>query len=150
MEKKSEKHCWACDTTKPVEQFARNKSKNDGLATECKQCVSRISKDRYKDNPTKKKNERLRRAFDITYDEYKVMLDEQGGVCAICKQPEMSMSYGKVKYLAIDHDHTTGEIRGLLCNNCNRCLGLLKDNIDTMYAMVEYIKQNKSKIKVEK
>jgi Recombination endonuclease VII len=53
------------------------------------------------------------------------MLAAQGGVCAICRKPEMIVDErtpGGIRRLAIDHDHVTGRIRGLLCNRCNKCL----------------------------
>jgi hypothetical protein len=61
---------------------------------------------------------------------YQEMLREQGGVCAICAQPERApdKASGKTKDLAIDHDHVTGAIRALLCSNCNRGLGLFNDD----------------------
>lgn len=72
------------------------------------------------------------------------MFTEQGGVCAICNQPETHTSSRsrRVKMLAIDHDHKTGHIRGLLCNNCNRAIGLLGDDIETLLNAVEYLRSN--------
>lgn len=68
------------------------------------------------------------------------MLSIQGGVCAICKKPERHRSNGpKVKRLAVDHDHTTGEVRGLLCNNCNRALGLFGDDVTALQAAIDYL-----------
>jgi hypothetical protein len=64
----------------------------------------------------------LRWKFDITPEDYERMLAAQGGVCAICEQP----SPRRVR-LDIDHDHETGEIRGLLCTWCNRAIGMLRD-----------------------
>lgn len=65
----------------------------------------------------------LRRRYGLTIAQYDEMLAAQGGVCAICRQPETYARLGKIQRLAIDHDHETGMIRGLLCNRCNRRLG---------------------------
>jgi hypothetical protein len=61
---------------------------------------------------------------------YQEMLREQNGVCAICQQPERApdKATGKIKDLAVDHDHATGAIRALLCSSCNRALGLFNDD----------------------
>jgi hypothetical protein len=50
---------------------------------------------------------------------YSAMLAEQDGLCAICHRPETAVRHGKAMLLAVDHDHTTGAVRGLLCHNCN-------------------------------
>ena len=61
--------------------------------------------------------------FGLTIEDYDAMYKAQGGVCAICKQPETSQRDGKVYRLAVDHDHNTGEVRGLLCFKCNSAMG---------------------------
>jgi hypothetical protein len=62
-----------------------------------------------------------RYGLDLTLDDFEVMLEKQGGVCAICKEP---CSTGRD--LAVDHDHETGVVRGLLCLTCNRFLGRIE------------------------
>jgi 5-methylcytosine-specific restriction endonuclease McrA len=61
--------------------------------------------------------------FGLTVEQYDAMHEAQGGVCAICKQPETSSRGGKVYRLAVDHNHNTGEVRGLLCFKCNSAMG---------------------------
>ena len=70
------------------------------------------------------------KARGVDADRYQEMLKEQGGVCAICCKPERATdkASGKIKDLAIDHCHATGEVRALLCSNCNRALGLFNDD----------------------
>lgn len=72
---------------------------------------------------------------------YQEMLREQGGVCAICAQPERApdKASGKTKDLAIDHDHATGKIRALLCSNCNRGLGLFNDDVGLLAKAQAYV-----------
>ena len=68
------------------------------------------------------------------------MLEAQGGVCAICEKPERSTSrYGRIKKLAVDHDHDTGAVRGLLCANCNKGIGNLGDDPDILIAGAAYL-----------
>lgn len=78
----------------------------------------------------------LKRKFKMTVEEYDSILESQNGVCKIC---------GNVcatnKALAVDHDHRTGKIRGLLCKNCNTALGLFKDDEELMLKAINYIKK---------
>jgi len=68
------------------------------------------------------------------------LLLKQNNVCAICSNPETSKRY---RSLSVDHDHSTGKIRGLLCSNCNRALGLLKDDILVLKKAIDYLNENK-------
>lgn len=84
-----------------------------------------------------------RQVYGIDEKTYNKMLKEQNFVCAVCKNPETSKvnkgpNADKTNSLAVDHDHSTGKIRGLLCNRCNRALGYLKDNINLIYSLAEY------------
>lgn len=76
----------------------------------------------------------LRDKYGISLDDYEQMFNKQNGVCAICGI--------KREKLCIDHDHSTGIIRGLLCNKCNFALGLVDDNKETLQKMIEYISKN--------
>ncbi len=75
---------------------------------------------------------------------YKIMRDKQNGVCALCNRPEKRQHAvtGTTWDLAIDHCHETGRVRGLLCNACNRGLGLLGDKIDTLEKVLAYLKKH--------
>ena len=77
----------------------------------------------------------IMRKFGMTIEEYDSMLLAQNGVCAICSTT-CSTGYS----LAVDHDHTTGKIRALLCKNCNTAIGLFKENTDTMTKAIDYLK----------
>lgn len=74
--------------------------------------------------------------FGITKEQYNTLLDEQKGVCAICGLPQLATIE---KQLCIDHNHATGEIRGLLCEKCNWGIGLLNDDIRIMQNAIKYI-----------
>lgn len=70
----------------------------------------------------------LKRSHGMTPEQYDEMLAAQGGVCASCLMPETVVSNGTLNSLPVDHDHATGQRRGLLCHRCNRALGLLQDD----------------------
>ena len=73
------------------------------------------------------------KSFTMTFDEYKTLL-EKASVCAICQRPEV----GK-KRLSLDHNHTTGKIRGLLCGKCNTGLGNFRDDPKLLQNAIEYL-----------
>lgn len=83
----------------------------------------------------------LRRTYKITLEDYERLLKSQNGRCAICGGEGflMDASRHKVK-LVVDHDHKSGRIRGLLCHNCNRALGLLHDDSTALQTALEYLK----------
>ena len=79
--------------------------------------------------------------YGITPDDYDAMLENQGGRCAICGQPETALGYhGEIKSLAVDHCHDTGDVRGLLCQSCNMGIGLFDHNDELMQAAIKYLK----------
>jgi hypothetical protein len=94
----------------------------------------------YVENPDVYKARNLRK-FGITLDQFNAAMKAQGGVCAICKRPSKTLhASGKVKDLAVDHDHETGRFRGLLCTSCNNGLGRFKDSPDLLAAAIAYLK----------
>lgn len=95
----------------------------DGRGTRCKPCATDHMKAQWR-----------RYKYGISHDEYDALLKEQNGLCAICGRPDRLG-----KSLAVDHDHKTKLIRGLLCQNCNQAIGLLDDSIDLLLAAVQYL-----------
>lgn len=82
----------------------------------------------------------LQRTYGITSKDVKEMYDRQGGKCAICKGEGFKMHPKTKLNLVVDHCHKTGKVRGLLCHNCNRALGLLQDNEGSLKSAMEYVK----------
>ncbi len=78
---------------------------------------------------------------NIPISQYKEILKKENGVCAICESKETRKRKGMIVRLSIDHNHTTGEIRGLLCHNCNVGLGHFLDNVEFLLKAIRYIKE---------
>jgi hypothetical protein len=100
--------------------------------------------DEYKVNVEKRdqwnRRGHLKARFGITPETYVAMLDAQDGVCAICRRPETRIVRGCVSALAVDHNHTTGQIRGLLCFRCNSGIGALGDDPENIDRAAEYLR----------
>jgi hypothetical protein len=87
--------------------------------------------------PRYRKSMKLMRSYGITIDEFEARLAGQGGACAICRiVPENTWS------LAVDHDHRTGKVRGLLCDQCNLALGKFQDSIKTLENAIAYLRKH--------
>jgi hypothetical protein len=86
-----------------------------------------------------------RTKFGLTVDKYNEKLEQQSYVCEICKQAETIKEprTGRIRNLSIDHCHTTGKIRGLLCNTCNHVLGKYKDNVSLFQSCIDYLNKYK-------
>lgn len=84
----------------------------------------------------KQKDEALRKNYGINLDQYEILAEVQNHRCKICNKPEMG------KALAVDHNHGTGKIRGLLCQNCNMGLGKFQDSVEFLSEAIKYLKVN--------
>ncbi len=89
-------------------------------------------------NKDRLRNKELKRNFGISLHEYNLMHTEQKGKCACCGIHQNELT----KKFAVDHDHDTGLIRGLLCNNCNLALGKLGDNIEGLMKALNYLEKH--------
>lgn len=79
--------------------------------------------------------------YGLSLEEYKAMVKSQNNRCAICDGKEKRKSpNGKIKRLSVDHDHSTGRVRGLLCSDCNALLGLANDSTSVLLNAVDYLK----------
>jgi hypothetical protein len=132
------KVCTACNIEKDIDEFylrGGNYSPNS-RKSKCKACdILRVRK-RHQDNPERTKNNDLKRLYGITLNEYNQMLTEQNNQCAVCNTTDPGGKHGK---FMVDHCHSTGKVRGLLCKRCNIALGEVGDNIDTLHKMIEYL-----------
>ena len=79
---------------------------------------------------------KLRQRYGITAIQYDEMLKRQRYKCNICGKP-----HTEDKRLSVDHDHKSNNVRGLLCGDCNRGIGMFKDNINNLYKAINYLKK---------
>jgi hypothetical protein len=82
-----------------------------------------------------KNKSHIKRKYGLSWEEYVSMMDKQQGRCLLCG----SEGSGKDNKLVVDHDHDTGEVRGLLCWSCNVGMGLFKEDIDLLQKVIKYI-----------
>jgi hypothetical protein len=83
-----------------------------------------------------RRRSKLRVKYGLTIEGYNALLDKQGGVCAVCGHNVSKRA------LHVDHDHGTGKVRGLLCNKCNRGMGLLGDDVTLLKSAIAYLERD--------
>ena len=132
------KTCSKCKEEKDNSNFHISAKEKDGLQKQCKHCQSKRKKEWYKENKEKALNDNYKYKYGISLEEYNELNKIQKGCCAICGKSEQENK----RKLAVDHCHTTGKVRKLLCANCNAALGLVKENKETLIAMVSYLMEH--------
>jgi Recombination endonuclease VII len=144
------KKCPSCKEVKALENYSIVKSgiRKGHPVGACKVCRTAVHKARVRKDPTIYERiewpSKLKKLYGITPETYYKLLEQQNGCCAICgTNNPWNKTYKKIKKskFSVDHCHTTGKVRGLLCTKCNRALGLVNDNIETVFRMAGYLKQ---------
>lgn len=126
--------CTKCYEEKDTTEFYRKKGAKDGISRQCKECNGAHHKADKAKNPDAHTNRWLKYKYGITIEVFKVMLEEQGGSCAICGDtPDYR--------LCVDHRHDTGKVRGLLCRSCNKAIGQLGDTPESVLKAYNYLKE---------
>ncbi len=113
------KVCSKCKKRKFLSKFAKQKAGKYGVTRICKECCKKYQKKQRKRNPVPDMKYNLGKKFGITPNDYFKLFKKQKGKCAICGKHQINFN----RRLAVDHNHKTNEIRGLLCVNCNSKLG---------------------------
>ena len=87
----------------------------------------------------------LLQKYGLSFNDYCSLLEEQGGMCKICGRIETRTHYKskQIMLLHVDHCHTTGKVRGLLCSGCNLALGNLEDNIEYLENAILYLRKSR-------
>lgn len=89
----------------------------------------------YKEHKDAARASKLRTHYNLTPEDYEAMFLEQGGRCAICGKHQDDIDHP----LAVDHDHVSGKVRGLICSSCNHILGRAGDNVSILLAAIDYL-----------
>jgi hypothetical protein len=148
---KMEKTCTKCLASKDIEQFPKRAGYKGGRTTWCRGCLSERARIWAKNNkekvsesgkksrakhPNTRRNAKFKERYGITLVEYDLISASQFDKCLICKKHKSECKNNK---LFVDHCHTSKEIRGLLCNDCNAGLGFFKDSIELLLSAIEYL-----------
>ena len=124
VQKTESKKCNKCGEHRPIDQYRKNKKCRGGIEGTCHTCHSERVRDHH-----------LRKNYGITIEEYNQMFDLQQGQCACCGIHQIELTNA----LAVDHNHDTMAIRGLLCSNRNSGIGQLGDNIEGVRKALKYL-----------
>lgn len=138
------KACIRCLKVKPASSYLPSNHTLDGYAQRCTQCRGDLAvalKDRrraVKRDTERMRAAKLRREYGLTEQAFLEMRVDQHDACAICREP-----FDARKAICVDHCHDSGNVRGLLCHQCNTAIGFLKDNPTVCRMAAEYLEQAK-------
>lgn len=146
----SPKVCPKCQKLKEPKEFHKDPRNKTGLTSWCNVCRRAANKKWRENNPDRVRDSarrtNLKRIYGITLEEFNSLLKEQNNQCCICKTKNPK---GKGDRFHVDHCHTTGKVRGLLCGKCNCAIGLLNEDINLFLSAKEYLeKHNRSHCQV--
>jgi hypothetical protein len=148
------KLCLECLEKKPETEFYRQKNPTNPhyRRAKCKICCNKVHSEyvrvwkqeinarrsaQNREDNTQQSAWKLKQLYKISIQDYQMLFDAQNGLCKICGNPQMSQK----RRLDVDHCHTTGRIRGLLCIRCNRGIGLLRDNTEVLASAIRYLQE---------
>lgn len=129
---RSEKQCSKCLKIKNLSEYHLDKYTEAGHASKCKECVHEYSLS----YSTRSAIRRRKLRYNLDNEDYLLLVEQQKGKCAICQTKEPK---GRNNKFHIDHDHSTGKVRGLLCHHCNVALGSFFDNIQFLKNAIKYL-----------
>lgn len=130
--------CSKCKTDLPESSFSKSKKRSTGFQSLCKPCRKKYDAAKWQSLPIEtRKDIWLKKRYGISLDQYDEMFQSQGESCAICGTQEPNGD----GCFHVDHCHTTGKVRGILCQRCNHALGLLDDNIENLVSCINYLKK---------
>lgn len=153
------KTCGRCRQLKLLAEFFRARDRKDGYRPYCKKCdtnairecrqrnperyqqLDKLRKKRFRSkHPTAQMDYHFRSCYGISFAQVESMRAEQKGLCAICKLPPRGRMGKGV--LQVDHNHTTGKVRRLICDPCNRGLGNFNDDPERLRKAAQYLEEN--------
>jgi len=132
------KTCPTCKESKPVQDYWKGQYS-------CIPCTKEKQKNRWASrSPKKRLHQHLKYKYGVTEEQLMKALEEQNNACAICKEPlpNLLVYENRRRGYAIDHNHDSGEFRGVLCTNCNSLLGMARDSKSILEAAIDYLETN--------
>ena len=131
------KSCSSCGVAKTLEEFPKDKRIKCGRKPKCRSCDNQYKAEWRKANPGNHRSAHLRSTYGLSLEQFSEMLLKQDHTCLLCDHKHVPNSVRGS--LRVDHDHKTGQVRGLLCKECNAGLGLLGDNPARLRRAAEYL-----------
>lgn len=144
------KICRRCERELPLDDFGKRKTGKNGLSSWCRECIREHSRIKRESNPLARQREReyeqrpdvaarikaknAAREYGISSEQFQSMRDRQNGRCAVCQRE---------RKLAIDHCHTSKQVRELLCYPCNIALGQVNDNVELLQQLINYVQRHR-------
>ena len=128
------KTCSKCKQTKALTEFSVRSAAKDGRRWQCKSCDQKYRLA----NQDEIREYHYQNRYGISLEQYEEKLKEQDYSCAICGSKHTSND--RMKRLVVDHNHNTGEVRGLLCHACNVAIGAAKEQEDILMACISYLR----------
>lgn len=133
------KVCTKCNTAKEKKEFSARNTRPCKLASHCKDCCNKWRREYKQKMPhiyKEYEHQRgLKRNYQLSKKDYDNMLQSQKGNCACCDRPATTFK----RRLHVDHDHKTGQVRGLLCTQCNPGLGYFEDSTKRLEMAIKYL-----------
>lgn len=152
----SMKKCLSCSKEKAFSEFHKSRIQKDGFSVYCKSCkkidgeiyrkknndvIKKRRREKKEKNPNIDRDWWYRKTYGIDIDTYNRMFIEQGGLCKCCGRHQSEFK----KSLCVDHHHSTGIVRGLLCIQCNSAIGYVREDASVLRRMIDYIGEKNGK-----
>lgn len=138
----NEKVCPKCSLAKEQKEFGKDATTRSGISSWCKPCKKTWRANHRKENPEKYQEIDFRndlKRYGLTPEDYNKMFESQNGLCACCGISHENFRRG----LHVDHDHTTGQVRALLCTKCNPGIGYFDDSVEKLEMAIKYLNKFK-------
>ena len=146
--------CSRCKQQRTPVDFWPHTGNTRGHQYWCKTCLIQARRERARqpESPHLRRKYKLRQ-YGLSIEQYDALYTAQGGLCAVCgvyKDPwQPTGGANRAKFLVVDHDHSTGRIRGLLCTQCNVAIGQTHDNPSILRAAAAYLERSRSNLELD-